>query len=89
MFAKIFQVFSPAFYKQTFANIVKNTHKDMVAGSVKPLFKGMLLVGVCGYAMEYQMVGSKLIFRYLKDFIKFVLGIKLMIYSLFLFFTVV
>ena len=56
---KMFSVVTPGFYKNLFANIVKNTHTEMQAGSIKPLFKAMMLVGVCGYTMEYQMVGSK------------------------------
>jgi hypothetical protein len=31
----------------------------MVSGAINPLFKGMLLVGLTGYTMEYTQVGSK------------------------------
>jgi hypothetical protein len=62
MIKNILRLATPGFYKETFATIVKNNHTQMVAGSPAPLFKAMLLVGVVGYAMEYQMVGSKYFF---------------------------
>jgi len=55
----VLQLFTPKFYCDHFWKIVNNTRKDFIAGSPAPLFKGMLLVGVVGYAMEYSMVGSK------------------------------
>ena len=57
----VLQLFTPKFYCDHFWKIVNNTRKDFIAGSPAPLFKGMLLVGVVGYAMEYSMVGSKLL----------------------------
>eukprot|EP01032_Pedospumella_encystans_P011718 gene11718-13608_t len=53
----VLQLFTPKFYCDHFWKIVNNTRKDFIAGSPAPLFKGMLLVGVVGYAMEYSMVG--------------------------------
>lgn len=50
---------SPSFYKAEYASIVKSVHTDMAAGSIRPLFQGMLLVGVVGYTMEYITIGRK------------------------------
>jgi hypothetical protein len=55
------KMFTPKFYKDQFMCVVENTRKSFIAGSPAPLFKGMLLVGVVGYAMEYSLVGSKYI----------------------------
>lgn len=50
---------SPAFYQQEYAKIVKSVHADMTAGSIRPLFQGMLVVGVVGYTMEYITIGRE------------------------------
>mmetsp|Transcript_71735 Transcript_71735/g.149766 ORF Transcript_71735/g.149766 Transcript_71735/m.149766 type:complete len:81 (-) Transcript_71735:174-416(-) len=50
-------LFSPKFYQQWFAGVVSRARTDFIAGSPRPLFKGMLLVGVVGYTMEYTVVG--------------------------------
>ena len=55
----VLKLFTPKFYKDQFLCVVENTRKSFIAGSPAPLFKGMLLVGVVGYAMEYSLVGSK------------------------------
>lgn len=58
-FKPVLKLFSPKFYADAFQGVVANTRKDFIAGSPAPLFKGMLLVGVVGYTMEYSLVGSK------------------------------
>ena len=50
---------SPAFYKDQYAGIVRNLHADFKAGSIAPLYKAFLLVGVTGYIVEYSAIGSK------------------------------
>ena len=61
IFKAAFSLVSPKFYATTFQNIVKSSRAQFAAGSSGPLFKGMLLVGVTGYVMEYSMVGSEFI----------------------------
>lgn len=56
------KIFSPKFYVDYFHCVVSSTRKSFAAGSPAPLFKGMLVVGVVGYVMEYTQVGSKLMF---------------------------
>ena len=51
------QFANPAMYKAYYAEIIKTTHKDIRAGSARPLFKAMLVVGLTGYTMEYGLVG--------------------------------
>ena len=51
------QFANPAFYKTWYAGVVARTHKDIRAGSARPLFKAMLVVGITGYVMEYSLVG--------------------------------
>lgn len=53
------KVFTPKFYVDYFHCVVASTRQSFIAGSVAPLFKGMLVVGVVGYTMEYTLVGSK------------------------------
>jgi len=48
---------SPAYYAGEYAKVVKSVSADFGAGSVRPLFQGMLLVGVVGYTMEYIAIG--------------------------------
>ena len=48
---------NPAYYRGVYADIIANTHKDIRAGSGKPLFKAMAIVGITGYCMEYDLVG--------------------------------
>lgn len=48
---------SPAYYAGEYAKVVKSVSADFSAGSVRPLFQGMLLVGVVGYTMEYIAIG--------------------------------
>lgn len=50
---------SPNYYQAEYANIVRGVHADMTAGSIRPLFQGMLVVGVVGYTMEYITIGRK------------------------------
>jgi hypothetical protein len=57
MIGGLAQFANPAFYKNYYAGIVARTHKDIRAGSARPLFKAMLLVGCTGYVMEYGLVG--------------------------------
>eukprot|EP00600_Ochromonadales_sp_CCMP1393_P007070 CAMPEP_0174962858 /NCGR_PEP_ID=MMETSP0004_2-20121128/5005_1 /TAXON_ID=420556 /ORGANISM="Ochromonas sp., Strain CCMP1393" /LENGTH=76 /DNA_ID=CAMNT_0016211413 /DNA_START=80 /DNA_END=310 /DNA_ORIENTATION=+ len=51
------QLVSPKFYAGHFQALVTSTRAEMAAGSIAPLFKGMVLVGVVGYTMEYSLVG--------------------------------
>ena len=48
---------NPAYYRGVYAGIVATTHKEIRAGSGKPLFKAMAIVGITGYCMEYSLVG--------------------------------
>lgn len=48
-----FQFVSPSFYAAKYSSLVQSLHKQFKAGSVAPLFKGFLLVGVVGYTAEY------------------------------------
>jgi hypothetical protein len=54
------QLISPKFYAAQFQSIVASTRADIIAGSAAPMFKGMALVGVVGYVMEYSIVGRKI-----------------------------
>ena len=55
--ASLAQLANPAFYRNYYAGIVATTHKEIRAGSAKPLFKAMAIVGLTGYCMEYSLVG--------------------------------
>jgi len=50
---------NPAFYSAEYAKIVKSVAGDMSQGSIRPLFQGILLVGVVGYTMEYITIGRE------------------------------
>jgi len=47
----------PSFYQAEYAKVLKSTSADFASGSIRPLFQGMLLVGVIGYTMEYITIG--------------------------------
>lgn len=49
------------FAKAQLEKTIANTSRDLRAGSINPIFKGMLLVGGIGYVMEYTLAGSKLL----------------------------
>lgn len=56
----------PSFYAAHWNDLIVATHKDLRAGSAVPMFKGMVLVGIVGYTVEYVTIGSKIIFRTVK-----------------------
>jgi hypothetical protein len=58
-FKPLMRLVSPAFYKEQYAAVVKDLHADFRAGSIAPLYKAILLVGVTGYMVEYSAVGSE------------------------------
>jgi hypothetical protein len=51
---------NPRFYYNAFCEMQRRTAKELMAGSINPFFKGMLLVGVVGYFTKYTMIESKL-----------------------------
>lgn len=51
----------PRFLKTTYRNAMDEVRREVQAGSVRPIFKGALLIGTIGYAMEYHNVGSTFI----------------------------
>jgi hypothetical protein len=57
VFASLAKFASPAYYSAVYAQIVANTHKEIVKGSAKPLFQCIAIVGCVGYSMEYLMLG--------------------------------
>lgn len=57
MMSGVAQFANPGYYRGVYANIVATTHKELRAGSGKPLFKAMAIVGITGYVMEYSLVG--------------------------------
>lgn len=46
---------NPGTYTTAYTNMLSNLHKDMRKGSIQPMFKAMLIVGVVGYGMEWYV----------------------------------
>jgi hypothetical protein len=49
---------SPAFYKGLWNTAVTNTHKEIRAGSSKPIWQMLFLYVAVGYSMKYYVVGQ-------------------------------
>lgn len=47
------KAFNPGTYTTAYANMTANLHKDLRKGSIKPMFKAMLITGLVGYWMEW------------------------------------
>ena len=49
----------PSFYAAHWNDLIVATNKDIRAGSALPMFKGMVVVGIIGYTVEYVTIGRK------------------------------
>ena len=59
MLGTVKKIISPAFYKGLWASAVATTHAEIRAGSIKPMFKCMLITGLVMYSAEYYVVGRE------------------------------
>ncbi len=50
---------NPATYTNAFATFQANLHTSLRAGSIKPLFYTVGIIGTVGYSMEWYAKGSK------------------------------
>lgn len=57
--SKVLQFVKPSFYAKQYARALEVTREEIHAGSIRPLFKAMALIGFTGYSLEYALVGSK------------------------------
>ena len=58
-FSASLNLLKPSWYAGQYRNFVLDVNKQLVAGSIKPLFRGMFYVGALGYTFEYLAVGRK------------------------------